>query len=76
MDILVIGNCDFEELEEQRKALGELADLAQLEFKEPENENYIQLVVDRRDLNALVGISNMLDAWSDGRYHEIHRSSL
>lgn len=59
MKKLEILNVDLEMLEEQRKALAELAHLI-------DNRQYYR--VDSRHLSALDGVVNMLDAWSDERY--------
>jgi len=58
-DTLIIDNVDFEELEKQRK---QLIDFEYVLTKTQEGCIY--------DVDALQGIINMLNEWSDKRYFE------
>jgi hypothetical protein len=65
MSTLTIDNVDFDELEEQRKMLIDIT------FNDDIN---LLLTPDQHE--ALIGISNMLDFWSDERYFAKHPEQM
>ena len=59
-DTLIIQNVNLDLLEEQRQTLNQFL------FKTDRLKNYMT----EAEWNALIGIGNMLDAWSDGEYYK------
>jgi len=66
---ITIEKIDTKLLEEQRKTLNKLITIIERQKKKVSDNWYIvKVVLDNNEIEALEGISNMLDNWSDENY--------
>ena len=68
-ETITIKKIDTKLLEEQRKTLNKLITIIERQKKKVSDNWYIvKVVLDNNEIEALEGISNMLDNWSDENY--------
>ena len=67
MATIIIKGINIKLLEEQRKIIGNA--LCRV-------DDDGSVLLNPEEVNALLGVSNMLDAWSDEIYHEIYHKEV
>ena len=67
MATIIIKDINIKLLEEQRKIIGNA--LCRV-------DDDGSVLLNPEEVNALLGVSNMLDAWSDEIYHEIYHKEV